>query len=134
MEAIYQNDKMTTKTPLTIEKNLDKIILQKMRGESALSPLKYTPSYQNDQISRLILYGNRSMITPNPNNQDIYKKPYNSNGYFSNVQHQYLNNRNYYDRLWNLNKNNEEYETKQEYSNPNERQMVDRDIKEYIQF
>jgi hypothetical protein len=139
MEAIYQNDKMTIKTPLSIEKNLDKIILQKMKGESYLSPLKYTPSYQGDQVSRLILYGNRSIVSSKPNNIDNINKPYNLNGYFGNVQHQYLNNKNYIDKLWNLNKEKEDFDAnyqnlkrtnEKKYFNPINDERVE-NIKEY---
>lgn len=87
-----------------IEKNLDKIIIQRMRGESSYSPFKYTPIYQQDQFSRLILQGNRSII--NPNNLESFgtkSSPSSGNKYFGNIQHQYLNQENSYNTKWNIN-------------------------------
>ena len=81
------------KSPFTIEKKLNKIITSSMKGESHHSPLNYHPRYLQDELSRMILLGNRNSqlgyLNNNVNNQ---------NNHFNNVQHKYLNR-----NLWNLN-------------------------------
>ena len=84
------------KSPFTIEKKLNKIITSSMRGESYHSPLNYHPRYLQDELSRMILLGNRNSqlgyINNNVNNK---------NNHFNNVQHKYLNR-----NIWNLNEAN----------------------------
>ena len=47
-------------SPPLFEKNLDLIIRRNMKGESSFSPLNFSPSYQQDNISRLKLKGFRA--------------------------------------------------------------------------
>ena len=95
----YQRD-LRTESPLLIEKNLDSLIRKNMRGESSFSPLNYYPEYQEDKLSRFILHGNRGIINPKTGNMpDQF-----NNGYFSSIQHKYLNEINFQERMWNLNK------------------------------
>ena len=109
MESYQNNKKTKLNTPHAIETYLDKIIIQRMRGESHLSPLSYNPRYQEDVASRLILQGNRSIIINKDNENDYYKSLL-GNNYFGNIQHQYLNQRNFYDRMWNLHNENTQQE------------------------
>ena len=80
-----------------LQRNLDNIIRSRMKGESSLSSLNYSPHYQNDSLSRLILHGNNS-ITAQPLKYNLAFKQKEPNRYFPNVQHQYLN----YEKMWNL--------------------------------
>ena len=116
MESYQNNQKNKLNTPHAIEKNLDKIIIQRMRGESHLSPLSYNPRYQEDGASRLILLGNRSIIINKDNENDHYKSLL-GNNYFGNIQHQYLNQRNFYDRMWNLHNENTKHEVEKNKEN-----------------
>lgn len=84
-----------------LQRNFDNMIKSRMKGESTLSSLNYSPNYQNDNLSRLILHGNNS-ITSQPLKYDIPYKQKEPNRYFPNVQHQYLN----YQKMWNLPQDN----------------------------
>jgi hypothetical protein len=108
MESYKPDFHKNYRSPQEIEKNLDKIIIQRMRGESSYSPFKYSPSYQQDQFSRLILQGNRSIVSPNPL-PVVNSNPYLGDKYFGNIQHQYLNQENSYNRMWNINSNKENF-------------------------
>jgi hypothetical protein len=104
METYKEQPNKQYNSPHEIEKNLDRLIMQRMRGESSFSPFKYSPKYQEDQFSRLILQGNRKIVNANPYKpQGGNFNPYLGDQYFGNIQHQYLNQQNYYDRIWNIN-------------------------------
>lgn len=102
-----------SKSPIIIERNLDRIIRANMKGESSFSPLKYHPKYQDDEISRKILHGNRNIGNEYKN---LYSNlPIYGNDYFNSIQHKYLNVQ--YDnsrKMWNLNEDvrNQEEENK----------------------
>lgn len=93
---------------------LDKMIMRRNRGESYLSPLKYTPIYYKDEFYKYKLHGNYNF---NFNNPMLEKNI----GYLD-IQHEYLKEkkaseiskmRNYFQnnlnekQMQNLSKNNE---------------------------
>jgi hypothetical protein len=84
------------KTPYSIEKSLDKMITSTMKGESYRSPLTNHPKYLQDELSRLILLGNKNYAYGYP---DINLQR--EANYFNGVQHKYLNK-----NLWNINEEN----------------------------
>jgi hypothetical protein len=90
------SERNITKSPVYIEKNLDKIIRSNMRNESRYSPLNYHPKFLQDNYSRLILQGNKNTQVNNNLNEQNY--------YFDKIQHKYLN-RSVDNRkvMWNLN-------------------------------
>jgi hypothetical protein len=85
--------------------NLDNMIKNKMKGESSMSSLNYSPYYQQDEASRLILHGNTNSVS-RPLNYDCNLKYLEPDRYFSSVQHQYLN----YHKMWNLQDDNKLYD------------------------
>lgn len=87
------------KSPYAIEKNLDKLITSNMKGESYRSPLNYHPKYLQDEISRMILIGNKNYTYGYPDkNTNIFNT---NNNYFNSVQHKYLNK-----NVWNTKEEN----------------------------
>ena len=74
----------------SLQINLDDMIKSRMKGESTMSSLNYSPYYQQDETSRLILHGNTNSVS-RPLNYDCNLKYSEPNRYFPSVQHQYLN-------------------------------------------
>jgi hypothetical protein len=84
------------KTPYSIEKNLNKMVTSAMKGESHRSPLNNYPKYLQDELSRLILLGNRNFASGYPE-INLQKET----NYLANVQNKYLNK-----NLWRIDKEN----------------------------
>jgi hypothetical protein len=69
-------------------KNLDKIIMNKMRGESLFSPLKYYPKHYDDIYSRFKLKGQQkyNFISSSPKQYSFNKESIMSNSSINNNQ------------------------------------------------